>query len=236
MITLSDIIKVIEGNIKFCFCNDRAFFVAGCEINNNTIKFIDVVDGVEYKESLDNIELVTFGDNTIPLARDLADTESFFKIYANDHKQSNLVFENLVSECNRYIEAFNKKDSLKIKKAVLGNNTNTLDNLVFLGMERVIDIKNCNYYEAANLKSAYLRLVNKKLNETLSYLNEHISASVDEDFKHEAIMIKDDLINNVSEFEKLYDTLDLSTIFSCWPTLLNPSPFRLNNEISSTCK
>ena len=201
---LREIIQAISGNLKFCLRNDRVFFVDKCHIQGKSINFVDVVDKVEYTETIDNLDLITFADATIPNKVDLDDITSFLEKNINDHKINNSIFDELVSECNTYKEQFNILYIDKIKEAVIDNNTSNLDKLLIIGCEGVFDLDTCNPDE------------------------EFIVDVDDRDFEAEAATIKEDLSSNAINYIQSIDTIPLNELFSTWPTLLNPSPFNLN--------
>lgn len=225
---LSEIIQAISGNLKFCLRNDKTFFVDDCHISGNTVKFVDVVDGIEYTETINNLDLITFANTTIPNKVDLSDMTSFFEKNINDHKINNSIFDDLVSECNIYKEQFNILYIDKIKEAVIDNKTSNLDKLLIIGCEGVFDLDKCNPDEEFIVKTAYKKLVNIKLNEALLSLDQFIIDVDDKEFEEEAATIKEDLSSNAINFMQSIDTIPLNELFSTWPTLLNPSPFNLN--------
>jgi len=225
---LREIIQAISGNLKFCLRNDRVFFVDKCHIQGKSINFVDVVDKVEYTETIDNLDLITFADATIPNKVDLDDITSFLEKNINDHKINNSIFDELVSECNTYKEQFNILYIDKIKEAVIDNNTSNLDKLLIIGCEGVFDLDTCNPDEEFIVKTAYKKLVNIKLNEALLSLDQFIVDVDDRDFEAEAATIKEDLSSNAINYIQSIDTIPLNELFSTWPTLLNPSPFNLN--------
>lgn len=225
---LREIIQAISGNLKFCLRNDRVFFVDKCHVQGKSINFVDVVDKVEYTETIDNLDLITFADATIPNKVDLDDITSFLEKNINDHKINNSIFDELVSKCNTYKEQFNILYINKIKEAVIDNTTSNLDKLLIIGCEGVFDLDTCNPDEEFIVKTAYKKLVNIKLNEALLSLDQFIVDVDDKDFEEEAATIKEDLSSNAINYIQSIDTIPLNELFSTWPTLLNPSPFNLN--------
>lgn len=225
---LSEIIQAINGNLKFCLRNDKAFFVDSCNVQGNNVNFVDVIDGVEYTETIDNLDLITFADATIPNKTDLIDMTSFFKKNVNDHKINNDIFDKLVDECNIYKDQFNIQYIGKIKEYVIDNNTSNLDKLQIIGCEGVFDLDKCEQDEEYAVKLAYKKLVGTKLNDALLSLDEFISDVDDKDFEQEAATIKEDLSSNANNYIQSIDAIPLDELFSTWPTLLNPSPFNLN--------
>jgi hypothetical protein len=225
---LSKIIQAINGKIKFCLRNDRTFFVSDCSINDNIITFTDDVDYIEYKEDLNNIDLITFANKTIPTQIDLDNIKSFFEVNAEDHRKNNITFDELLQKCNEYKKIFNKQSISKIKEAVLYNNTLEIDMLAKLGSKDVISLENCSSGEASLITTLYVKLIDEKLNKALIELNQCISDMDDKEFEQEAIIIKKDLIDNVNDFKRSINNIELKDLFNNWPTLLNPSPFNIH--------
>lgn len=225
---LSEIIEAINGNIKFCLRNSKTFFVEKCDVAGNIIKFTDAVDNIECEEALDNIELITFSDGSIPFMSDISDIKSFLKVNADNHKQNNLIFDDYVHACRKYMKLFNKQSVNMIKDAVLNNNTTNLDKLTIIGCKYAFELDKCNLDEEYIVKTAYKKLVNTKLNEALLSIDQFIIDVDDKDFEQEAVIIKEDLSSNAINYIKSIDTIPLHELFSTWPTLLNPSPFNLN--------
>jgi len=225
---LSEIIQAISDNLKFCLRKDKTFFIDGCHISDNTIKFVDAVDGVEYKEDLDGIDLITFADATIPNRSDLGNIKSFLEANVNDHIKNNNIFDELLHKCNEYKKIFNEQSISKIKEAVLDHNTSELDKLNILGCEQVISLDNCNQKEISLITTLYINLIDEKLNKALCELDQCITDMNDIEFEQEANIIRKDLIDNVNDFKRSINNIDFKDLFNNWPTLLNPSPFSIH--------
>ena len=228
---LGEVIQAINGNINFCIRNSATgatFFVAESSVSGNIIKFIDIVDGIKYKENLDNFELITFSDNTVPAMLDLSDIKSFLRINADDHIQNNLIFDDYVHVCRKYTKIFNKQSVNIIKKNVLDDDTSDLDKLKIIGCKYAFELDKCNSDEEYIVRTSYKKLVNTKLNEALLSIDQFIIDVDDKDFEQEAVIIKEDLSSNAINYIKSIDTIPLDKLFATWPTLLNPSPFNLN--------
>lgn len=225
---LSKIIQAINGKIKFCLRNDCTFFVSDCSINNNIITFTDDVDCIEYKEDLNSIDLITFTNKTIPTQADLDNIESFFEVNADDHIKNNITFDDLLQKCNEYKKIFNKQSIGKIKEAVLNRNTLEIDMLAKLGSKNIINLESCSCDEASSIITLYIKLIDEKLSKALLELDQCISDMNDKEFEQEAIIIKKDLIDNVNDFKRSINNIELKDLFNNWPTLLNPSPFNIH--------
>lgn len=227
---LSEIIEAINGNIKFCLRNSKTFFVEKCDVTGNIIKFTDAVDDIECEEALDNIELITFSDGSIPFMSDISDIKSFLKVNADNHKQNNLIFDDYVHACRKYMKLFNKQSVNMIKDAVLNNNTTNLDKLTIIKCNQVLDLDNCSQDEVNIIKATYKKLVATKLDEALHTLDKFIADVDDKEFKLEANNIKKDLSDNANVFIQSISNIPFEDLFDTWPTLLNPSPFNLNKK------
>ncbi len=225
---LSEIIQAISGNLKFCLRNNETFFVDGCHISGNTIKFIDAVDGIEYEKVLDEIDLITFADFTIPNRSDLDNIKSFMEANIDDHIKNNNIFEELLHKCNEYKKIFNEQSINRIKEAVLDCNTSELDKLNILECRQVISLENCSQNEASLITTLYINLIDRKLNKALRELDQYITDMNDVEFEQEANIIRKDLIDNVNDFKRSINNIDFKDLFDNWPTLLNPSPFNIH--------
>lgn len=228
-----DIIKTINGKVKFCLkTQSEYYFIEGFILKDETIiEFRDSINNKITSLTKDVIEsssLTTFGENTIPTQVIIDEINSgnnnFFTENEDNHTTSNDEFYRLANDCKKYITYF-KSSEKAIKTAVIENNTRDLERLKILGADRVISLPHASVEENLDIRHLYWKLIDKKLNEAIAEIDSSLEGIDDEDFIADANIIKNDLEQNVADFRDHMKGVTYDKLFHQWPTLLNPSPF-----------
>lgn len=233
-----DIIKAINGKVKMCLmtANAEIYFVENItSFNDNTITFNDAVskETVFLSEAeISKLGITTFEIDTIPslpIIENIKDGDnSFFTENMGNHDASNKKFNELVYKCKVYNDYFDDGHVGIIKKYVIEHNTQNLERLKILGSKKVISFNSATTSQNLYISKLYWGLVDKKLLEAIAEIDSSIKDMDDEDFKADAEIIKLDLKKNVAQFKNYMQGVTFDKLFNQWPTLLNPSPFNID--------
>jgi hypothetical protein len=227
-----DILSAINGRIKFILQGKEYYFIEEFTILNDKISFVDACDGKSISLSYEEVgeaSINTYGSNTIPNRIQIdgikrGDT-SFFDDNEQPHALSNREFDRCVSTSKKYIEFFGIDDVDFIKSCVVDDDTVHLERLKILGCNKIIQFHRMETHQGVYIRELYWNLIEAKLHEAISEIDNSIAEIDDEEFKEEAEIIKKDLSDNVWEFRSNLRGVSSDKLFNHWPTLLNPSPF-----------
>jgi len=232
---LREIVNVLCNNIHFCIVYKKKYiyYIRTGNIIDNKLSFIDAVDNQQILIDLNEVEIITFGTNTIPTALDIREINilynsseaAFFKLNNKDHTTNNEIFNNAVSMCITYIDVFDKVYSNNIKRMVLNRDYEILKFFKILNCKHIFDINNMTAGESEIVRGLFFELVQNKLNIAIGEINISIQEFKDNEFTNEALIISQDLEDDVKSFIERMRETTVSQLLTCWPTLLNPSPF-----------
>lgn len=238
---IGDIIEAIGGKVKFCLSTgDKDFYFVSSSVKvdgSGDIEFTDVVDNTTISldaEAVKQLTILTFGANTIPTHPDInaikTGDNSFFETNKEDHDITNKAFDDKLTKINEYISQFGTGSSMRIKECVLENFTDELDKLKILGATRVVSFSHSTSPDRTYIRTLFQNLIDERLGKALLEIDQSMEGVDDEQFKADAEVIKEDLIQNVNDYWTHMKGVTFDKLFNQWPTLLNPSPFSGNGS------
>jgi len=238
---IGDIIEAISGKVKFCLTTpDKEFYFISSSVHVNSsgdIKFTDVVDNTTVSldaEVVKQLTILTFGANTIPTLPDINAIKdgdnSFFETNKEDHDITNKAFDDKLAKISEYTAQFGVDGSMRIKECVLENFTDELDKLKILGATRVVSFSHSTSPDRTYIRTLFQDLIDDRLGKALLEIDQSMKGVDDEQFKADAEVIKEDLIQNVNDYWVHMKGVTFDKLFNQWPTLLNPSPFPGNGS------
>lgn len=236
---IGDIIEAISGKVKLCLSTTSKdyYFIADKVSLSDTgeIKFTDVADNANVlldKDTVSASTILTFGANTIPILNDInaikSGDNSFFEANKDDHDITNKVFDDKLVRVKGYMGQFGVDSSMRIKQCIIENTTDELDKLRILGADRVVPFHNTTSSDRTYIRTLFQDLIDDRLSKALLEIDQSMEGIDDAQFKADAEIIKEDLIQNVNDYWVHMKGVTFDKLFNQWPTLLNPSPFSGN--------
>ena len=227
------IIDTIKDKINFVLSDRKNyFFVSECTVSKDCVEIFDIITQskrVFVRDQIDNLDIITWGVNTIPSLPEIeeikAGNETFFTDNEAEHIENNNKFNEYLDECKEYFNYFDSEYRCNIAQCVVDGLTSSLKRLKILGIKQAFLFTHATFQQQALVRDCYFDLIKKKLTEAIAEIDRNIAEMDDEEFRVEAEEIKRDLENNVDSFKFHMQGVKFDKLFNQWPTLLNPSPF-----------